>query len=54
MAQALPDNLDRGCEGVYSGDDLVAKLRAGRELRIKFGMDPTAPDLHLGHCVILR
>jgi len=54
MTHALPENLDRGCEGIYSVEDLSAKLRTGRQLRIKFGMDPTAPDLHLGHCVVLR
>ena len=54
MADTLPENLVRGCEGVYSSEDLAAKLRSSRPLRIKFGMDPTAPDLHLGHCVVLR
>jgi tyrosyl-tRNA synthetase len=42
----------RGVEGVIG--DLDAKLALGRPLRIKAGFDPTAPDLHLGHCVLLR
>jgi tyrosyl-tRNA synthetase len=39
---------------VISGDELAAKLREGRPLRVKLGMDPTAPDLHLGHSVTLK
>ncbi len=44
--------LMRGVEGVIG--DLDAKLALGRPLRIKAGFDPTAPDLHLGHTVLLR
>ena len=33
---------------------LKKKLESGKKLRIKLGMDPTAPDLHLGHAVVLR
>src|SRR3954447_10678553 len=33
---------------------LERQLGAGRELRVKFGIDPTAPDIHLGHVVVLR
>lgn len=46
--------LRRGVEHVYSEEELKAKLRSGRQLRIKLGMDPTAPDIHLGHTVVLR
>jgi len=50
--------LQRGCEGIYSVDELRQKLRKSREqgrpLRIKLGLDPTAPDIHLGHTVVLR
>jgi tyrosyl-tRNA synthetase len=50
--------LGRGVEGVFSLEELRRKLevsaKAGRPLRIKLGMDPTAPDLHLGHSVVLR
>src|SRR4029453_6207014 len=34
--------------------DLIEKLRAGRPMRIKAGFDPTAPDLHLGHTVLIN
>jgi len=46
--------LLHGCEGVYSPEELVQRLAAGRPLRVKLGMDPTAPDLTLGHTVVLR
>ncbi len=50
--------LTRGCEAIYNEAELRAKLEASRlahrPLRIKLGMDPTAPDLHLGHTVVLR
>jgi len=50
--------LLRGTEHVYSAEELKKRLehsaRTGRQLRIKLGMDPTAPDLHLGHSVVLR
>ena len=46
--------LTRGTEAVIPMDDLKAKLSLGRPLRIKLGMDPTAPDIHLGHTVILN
>lgn len=46
--------IERGAEAIYSKEDLTAKLKLGRPLRIKLGMDPTAPDLHLGHTVVLN
>lgn len=46
--------LLRGCERVYTPAELEQRLAAGRPLRIKLGMDPTAPDLTLGHTVVLR
>jgi tyrosyl-tRNA synthetase len=36
------------------GGALADQLSEGRPLRVKFGIDPTAPDIHLGHCVVLR
>lgn len=58
MAHAVDDNLinhlSRGVEGLFNLDDLKAKLASGKCLRIKLGMDPTAPDVHLGHSVVLR
>ncbi len=46
--------LTRGVEAVYAEAELEKKLKSGRELRIKLGMDPTAPDIHMGHSVVLR
>jgi tyrosyl-tRNA synthetase len=43
--------LCRGCEKVLSVEELRAKLALGRPLRVKLGVDPTAPDIHLGHSV---
>lgn len=48
------DLLSRGCEGIYAVEELRRKLAAGRPLRVKLGLDPTAPDIHLGHTVVLR
>ncbi len=48
------DLLAQGCESVVTRDELKKKLEQGRPLRIKLGCDPTAPDLHLGHSVVLR
>jgi len=39
---------------VETREDLLAKLKKGRPLRIKYGADPSAPDLHLGHSVPIR
>ena len=39
---------------VETGDELLEKLKSGRPLRIKYGADPSAPDLHLGHSVPIR
>ena len=49
------DALIGGCEagGVYSPNELRERLKLGRPLRVKLGMDPTAPDLTLGHTVVL-
>lgn len=46
--------LKRGVEDVYSEADLIEKLKENRPLRIKLGADPTAPDIHLGHTVVLN
>jgi tyrosyl-tRNA synthetase len=48
------DTLLRGCEHVYTIEELKERLASGKTLRVKLGMDPTAPDLHLGHTVVLR
>lgn len=46
--------IQRGTQEILSTDDLVAKLKQNRPLRIKAGFDPTAPDLHLGHTVLIN
>ncbi len=46
--------IKRGVEELLPEADLIEKLKTGRPLRIKAGFDPTAPDLHLGHTVLLN
>src|SRR5262249_19502150 len=45
--------LTRNTVRVYTADDLRARLESGRALRVKLGVDPTAPDIHFGHTVVL-
>lgn len=53
-AQAQLEIIKRGAVEVLPEEELVAKLKKGRPLRIKAGFDPTAPDLHLGHTVLIQ
>ena len=46
--------IKRGCEELIQEDELLERLREGRPLRVKAGFDPTAPDLHLGHTVLMN
>ena len=46
--------IKQGIDEIIGEDDLFKKLEAGKKLIVKVGFDPTAPDLHLGHTVILR
>lgn len=46
--------IKQGIDEIIGEDDLFKKLEAGKKLVVKVGFDPTAPDLHLGHTVILR
>ena len=46
--------LEQGIDTLVSREELLKKLESGRQLRIKLGADPTAPDLHLGHSIVLR
>jgi len=46
--------IRRGAEEIIQEQELLAKLRRGKPLRVKVGFDPTAPDLHLGHTVLLN
>ncbi len=48
------ETIKRGCEELLVEDEFVDKLKAGAPLRVKAGFDPTAPDLHLGHTVLLN
>ena len=47
------DQLKRGTAAIIPEQELLAKLAQGKKLRVKLGMDPTSPDLHLGHAVVL-
>ena len=46
--------IKRGIDEVLTEDDLISKLKSKKQLTVKVGFDPTAPDLHLGHTVILN
>lgn len=52
--QPTLDLIARGSDEILKRDELEARLKLGRPLRIKAGFDPTAPDLHLGHTVLLN
>ncbi len=53
MSEAF-DILTQGCVDVVTAAELRAKLATGKILTVKVGFDPTAPDLHFGHTVLLR
>ena len=53
-ARAQVAALIRGCDSTYTIEELHARISSGKRLRVKLGMDPTAPDLTLGHTVVLR
>lgn len=53
-AAAALEILKRGTVTIHSEKELAERLSRGRLLRVKFGADPTAPDIHLGHAVALR
>jgi len=46
--------IRRGCDELIVEEELARKLAGGRTLRVKLGLDPTAPDLHLGHTVVIN
>ncbi|NTV96337.1 MAG: tyrosine--tRNA ligase [Thiobacillus sp.] len=57
ISPALAESLaviKRGCDELLIEAELVEKLKRGKPLRIKAGFDPTAPDLHLGHTVLIN
>ncbi len=53
LSEAL-EVIKRGAHEILLEQDLAEKLRSGRPLRVKAGFDPTAPDLHLGHTVLIN
>jgi tyrosyl-tRNA synthetase len=53
LEQTLAE-IRRGTEEILLEEELIKKLESGRPLRIKTGFDPTAPDLHLGHTVLIN
>jgi tyrosyl-tRNA synthetase len=53
IQQAI-ETIRRGCHELIVQEELEKKLASGRPLRIKLGLDPTAPDLHLGHTVVIN
>jgi tyrosyl-tRNA synthetase len=54
MSGASAQELARGAAELLPKGDLERKLALGRPLRVKLGIDPTSPDIHLGHTVVLR
>lgn len=62
MTQLTPEQqlevIERGIDNIISREELLSKLKnsqsTNKPLRIKAGFDPTAPDLHLGHCLLLK
>src|SRR5580700_8809200 len=53
VKQAL-ELIRRGTDEILLEADLIERLKTGKPLRVKAGFDPTAPDLHLGHTVLLN
>ncbi|STX52589.1 tyrosyl tRNA synthetase [Legionella busanensis] len=54
IAETVSEELQRGCEEILPIQELATKLAKNKPLTIKAGFDPTAPDLHLGHTVLLN
>ena len=52
--KAVMEQVRRGAEEILVEEELIEKLKKGKPLRIKAGFDPTAPDLHLGHTVLIN
>jgi tyrosyl-tRNA synthetase len=53
MIEILKD-IKRGAANIISEKELIKKLERNQPLRVKFGVDPTAPDIHIGHTVVLN
>jgi len=54
MMEAQLKEIKRGVVDIVSEPELIEKLKRGRPLKVKVGFDPTAPDIHLGHTVVLQ
>lgn len=52
--ETMFEELKRGADEILPEEELLEKLKEGRPLKIKAGFDPTAPDLHLGHTVLIN
>jgi tyrosyl-tRNA synthetase len=52
--EKLNDLLSRGVVDVVVKNDLKEKLKSGKKLRIKLGIDPSGKDLHIGHMVVIK
>ena len=50
----LEELLTRGVEEIFVKEDLEALIKSGKQLRIKLGIDPTGPKIHLGRAIPLR
>jgi tyrosyl-tRNA synthetase len=50
----MDDLLTRGVDTIIGREELEDALKGKRKLRIKFGVDPTRPDMHIGHSVVMR
>jgi tyrosyl-tRNA synthetase len=48
------NEIKRGADEILIEDELIERLKEGKPLKIKAGFDPTAPDLHLGHTVLIN
>ncbi|HEX6529780.1 MAG TPA: tyrosine--tRNA ligase, partial [Burkholderiales bacterium] len=53
-AEQAIQTIRRGADELIVEEELAKKLASGRQLRVKLGLDPTAPDLHLGHTVVIN
>ncbi len=51
---SIDELLSRGVEQIIGREELEEALKSGRKLRLKFGVDPTRPDIHIGHSVVFR
>src|SRR5277367_1648793 len=53
MNNQITELLTRGVEEVIDGNNLETALKSGKKLRVKLGIDPTSPNIHIGRAVVL-